>query len=581
DEYELPALTNGNYFTGPNGTGTALSAGDKITTTQTIYVYAETNTNPNCFAENSFEVTINESPVVDIKAQNPICIDADSIQLEATPIGGTFSGSGVSGNGIFNPQMAGVVITTITYDFTDENGCFSTVEIEIEVIALPLFIEVDEPECDEVFGTYSVELIVTKGTVTSNFGDPVDNGDNNWTIVNIPVGQNIVVTVADEIGCENSIEVVAPECICIELDYSFTDITCFGLNDGKIIVDFVTEGATVTVNGEPYNPNTHYAPGAYTIEAFFEGNDDERCFIEATFELTEPDQVDVQVSSTNVSCFGAADGTITIDFLSEGATYTIKKSGFGADLSGQDTFGPGWYVIEATIPGPETEGESLENGSLNRAVNPCIDTVIVTINEPEPIECEIIPGFNPDKYACGEHKQNYLEVISTGGVGELEYNWTATNGKGWEIFQGNGTDKIYFTMGYGTEIFTVEITDENGCVTTCTYEITSNCGTKQSNTKPNLMYGWNMLSRNSIEPIQLYPNPVKEALNIKVLQNLDTELTVEIFDLIGARAFAQSYKTVKENQVINVDFSEFKSNVYYIKFSTKHESFIKKVILDK
>ncbi|MBU3823119.1 hypothetical protein KO566_13735, partial [Flavobacteriaceae bacterium XHP0103] len=35
DEYTLPALTNGNYFTGPGGTGTPLSAGDKINTTQT------------------------------------------------------------------------------------------------------------------------------------------------------------------------------------------------------------------------------------------------------------------------------------------------------------------------------------------------------------------------------------------------------------------------------------------------------------------------------------------------------------------------------------------------------------------
>ena len=37
--YSLPALTNGNYFTGLGGTGTALVAGDIISSTQTIYVY--------------------------------------------------------------------------------------------------------------------------------------------------------------------------------------------------------------------------------------------------------------------------------------------------------------------------------------------------------------------------------------------------------------------------------------------------------------------------------------------------------------------------------------------------------------
>src|SRR5690606_9686525 len=46
DSYTLPALTNGNYFTGSGGTGTPLFAGDLITTTQTIYVFAQTGTVP-------------------------------------------------------------------------------------------------------------------------------------------------------------------------------------------------------------------------------------------------------------------------------------------------------------------------------------------------------------------------------------------------------------------------------------------------------------------------------------------------------------------------------------------------------
>ena len=238
----------------------------------------------------------------------------------------------------------------------------------------------------------------------------------------IPNGENAVITVTNQFGCESSVEVIAPECICIELEYSFTDITCFGLNDGKIVVDFVTDGATVLINGEPYNADTNYAPGEYTIQAFFEGNEDDRCFIESTFELTQPDQVNVEVSSTNVSCAEAADGTISIDFLSEGATYTIKKSGIGADLSGQEFFGPGWYVIEATIIDPETSTEFIQNGSLGRVVDPCTDIVIVTITEPQPFECEISTGFNPVKYACGEHKMNYLQANTTGGIGNLTYN---------------------------------------------------------------------------------------------------------------------------------------------------------------
>ncbi len=71
-EYILPALTIGNYFTQPSGLGTMLNAGDVITSTQTIYVYAATATTPSCVSEDSFQVTI-------IPAVNPTIATADNI----------------------------------------------------------------------------------------------------------------------------------------------------------------------------------------------------------------------------------------------------------------------------------------------------------------------------------------------------------------------------------------------------------------------------------------------------------------------------------------------------------------------
>src|SRR5690606_20494739 len=65
--YVLPQITNGNYFTGPGGTGTQLNEGHEITSTTTIYVYAETGTTPNCYSENSFVVTINGCSIALVK----------------------------------------------------------------------------------------------------------------------------------------------------------------------------------------------------------------------------------------------------------------------------------------------------------------------------------------------------------------------------------------------------------------------------------------------------------------------------------------------------------------------------------
>jgi hypothetical protein len=87
DSYTLPALTVGNYFTGTNGTGTALSAGNAITSSQTIYVY---ETNGTCSDENSFEVTINATPTITSILSAARC-DAGILTLEATPSAGTIN----------------------------------------------------------------------------------------------------------------------------------------------------------------------------------------------------------------------------------------------------------------------------------------------------------------------------------------------------------------------------------------------------------------------------------------------------------------------------------------------------------
>ncbi|MDV6169931.1 L-type lectin-domain containing protein, partial [Flavobacterium sp. DG1-102-2] len=64
DTYVLPALTVGNYYTAPGGTGTQLAAGTPITTTQTLYIYAVTGDATNvCSDESDFVVTINSAPV--------------------------------------------------------------------------------------------------------------------------------------------------------------------------------------------------------------------------------------------------------------------------------------------------------------------------------------------------------------------------------------------------------------------------------------------------------------------------------------------------------------------------------------
>ena len=66
DNFTLPALTDGNYFSASGGTGTTFIAGDVISTTQTIFIYNEIGTAPDiCSNESSFMVTVSGTPSVD------------------------------------------------------------------------------------------------------------------------------------------------------------------------------------------------------------------------------------------------------------------------------------------------------------------------------------------------------------------------------------------------------------------------------------------------------------------------------------------------------------------------------------
>ena len=91
--YILPTLTNGEYFTGSEGSGINLLAGTSIEATQTIYVFKRLN--GTCFNQNSFTVTINALPAIDSRADIDIC---DQYVLSPLTIGNYYTGPNGTGN---------------------------------------------------------------------------------------------------------------------------------------------------------------------------------------------------------------------------------------------------------------------------------------------------------------------------------------------------------------------------------------------------------------------------------------------------------------------------------------------------
>ena len=85
----------------------------------------------------SHNIVLNPLPTVALANLNAVCVNAAAFALSGgTPIGGTYSGVGVAG-GSFNPALAGVGTHTITYSYTNGNGCQNFATKTIVVNPLP------------------------------------------------------------------------------------------------------------------------------------------------------------------------------------------------------------------------------------------------------------------------------------------------------------------------------------------------------------------------------------------------------------------------------------------------------------
>ncbi len=87
----------------------------------------------------NIHITVNALPTVTHLPLDPVCLDAEAFTLTGgNPAGGSYTGSGVSGGTTFTPSGAGVGTHTLTYLYTDGNGCSNSTNMDITVNALPV-----------------------------------------------------------------------------------------------------------------------------------------------------------------------------------------------------------------------------------------------------------------------------------------------------------------------------------------------------------------------------------------------------------------------------------------------------------
>jgi hypothetical protein len=147
----LPAVSTGSYGpycagasvvslsgtpAGGTWSGVGVSGSSFDPAVAGVYSVTYTYTDENgCTASAATSITVNALPAVSTGSYGPYCAGGAAVSLSGSPMGGVWSGSGVSGSS-FDPAVAGVY--SVTYTYTDENGCTASASTKIVVKNKPV-----------------------------------------------------------------------------------------------------------------------------------------------------------------------------------------------------------------------------------------------------------------------------------------------------------------------------------------------------------------------------------------------------------------------------------------------------------
>lgn len=333
----------------------------------------------------------------------------------------------VAGNG---PTITGLAPGTYTVTVEDTNNCTTTASATVtQPTALTINATVTaESGLNTEDG--AIDITVSGGTpnYTYNWGTQGVNED----LSSLPPG-TYTVTATDANGCviSASYTVNAFDAPIITVDNT-TNVSCNGGNNGAINIS-VTGGMpnyTYSWAGPNNPPATQdisgLVSGIYTVTV----TDNNSIEAVETITITEPSAIGITLdNTTEVTCNGSADGSISISVNGGTAGYTYAWTGGGSteDLTG---LSGGTYTPTITdANGCQQVGNA------------------ITILEPNPITINVVSTTDPE---CNGAATGAIDISVSGGTPGYTYAWT-----GGAVSQ----DLSGITAG----AYIVTVTDSRGC----------------------------------------------------------------------------------------------------------------------
>jgi len=315
--------------------------------------------------------------------------------------------------------------------FEDAIGCRKTASATIiQPAALTVNVSLTNDTCAGVSCNGTANILVSGGTAPYTY---VWNSGQNSANVSALCAGSYNVEVLDSKGCSETIQFTInnPGAPAITLASQLA-VTCPGGTDGSLQVNVNGGSAPYTYLWSPSGGTTSLANGLVAGQYELTVTDQRGCQSTQLFTVSEPPAFNVSETTVSPSCFGAANGSASVQVSGGTSPYQYNWSPDGGTASGATGLSAGNYTVNITD------------------ATACSFTHIVIISGPSALTASVssVPA------SCSGNEDGSASVSVSGGTPPYSFQWSPSG----------GTSQSANNLAAGNYI--IQVTDANQCTLT-------------------------------------------------------------------------------------------------------------------